>query len=84
MQGIYNFLYIHRKTTDLRHPEKDLIFDTEYNPSYKWGRRITAPANNIQKKIAWYFAADKVFFQDNTVGEIVRNFIMWSEQAGNI
>ena len=84
MTGKYNFLYIHRKTTELRHPEKDLIFDTEYNPAYNWGRRITAPANNLQKKIAWYFAADKVFFQDNTVGEIVRNFIMWSDQAGNI
>lgn len=75
----YNFLYIHRKTTELKHPEKDLIFDTEYSAAYNYGRRITNPVNKIQQKISWYFAADKVFYQDNEVGEIVRNYVNWSK-----
>ena len=75
----YNFIFIHEKTTELKQPEKDLIFDTEYNPLYNYGRKITSPSNKIQQKIATYFVADKVFYQDNTVGEIVRNYFEWSK-----
>lgn len=78
MKGHYNFLFIHKKTTELKEPENDLIFDTEYNPLSNFGRKITKPATKIQQKIAWYFAADKVFYQDNMTGEIVRNYVMWS------
>lgn len=75
----YNFIFIHEKTTELKHPEKDLIFDTEYNPLYNYGRKLTTPANKIQKKIAEYFVNDKVFYQDNVVGEVVRNYFEWSK-----
>lgn len=84
MKDRYNFLYIHRKTTELKRPDRDIIFDTEYNPLMTYGRRITNPATPIQKKIAWYFIADKVFYQDNAVGEIVRNYILWSQKTNII
>ncbi|MBQ1573919.1 MAG: phage DNA encapsidation protein [Clostridiales bacterium] len=77
MQGPHNFTYIHKKTTELQDPEHDLVFDTQENSLYSYGRRMTAPANGIQQKIAWYFKADKVFYQDNLTGEIVRNYIEW-------
>ena len=81
MFGRYNFLFIHKKTTELQHPDKELIFDMEMNPLYNFGRKITTPANNIQKKILWYFRNDKVFYQDNFTGEVVRNYIEWSNKA---
>jgi hypothetical protein len=79
MNKEYNFLFIHKKTTELKDPKKDLIFDTEYSPLSNYGRKLTKPANQIQSRIAWYFNADKVFYQDNMTGEIVRNYIMWSK-----
>jgi hypothetical protein len=75
----YNFLFIHRKTTELKNTKKDLIYDTNYNPLHNYGRKITNPVNKVQDKISWYFAADKVFYQDNLVGEVVRNYINWSK-----
>lgn len=78
MNGRKNYTYIHRKTTPLKDPDHDLIYDTEYNSLFNFGRRLTKPATNIQKKIKWYFDADKVFYQDNEVGEIVRNYSIWS------
>ena len=39
------------------------------------------PINDVERKIASFFAADKVFYQDNTVGEIVRNYIMWCQKG---
>lgn len=78
MFGKYNFTFVHRKTTELQNPDKELIFDMECNPLYNYGRSITKAANNIQQKIMWYFKADKVFYQDNEVGDLVRNYIEWS------
>ena len=77
----YNFVYIHKKTTELKSPDKDLIFDCEHNPLYNYSRCITTAMNDIQRKIAWYFKADKVFYQDNLTGEIVRNYIEWSQKS---
>lgn len=80
MQGKHNFTFIHKKTTELQNPERDLIFDTEENSLYSYGRNITRAANTIQQKIGWYFKADKVFYQDNLTGEVVRNYIDWCNQ----
>lgn len=81
MQGQYNFTFIHLKTTPLKDPNHELIYDTEYNALFNYGRRITSAANKVQQKIQWYYKNDKVFYQDNTVGEIVRNYLGWSKNA---
>ena len=31
----------------------------------------------VEKHIAEYYKSDKVFYQDNEVGEIVRNYLLW-------
>ena len=71
------FTFIHRKTTELQDPEHDIIFTPEYNSRPNYNRRITHPTNNITKKISHTFNDDSVFYQDNEVGEIVRNYIHW-------
>lgn len=76
-QGRSNYIYIHLKTTPIQNPDHDLIYTTEYDPRPNYRRIITSPVDNIDKRIASYFKADKVFFQDNEVGEIVRNYLMW-------
>ena len=79
MCGHNNFIFCHKKTTEIKDPEKFLIFDLEHKPEYNYGRKLRSPANKIQQRIGWYFKADKVFYQDNVTGEIVRNYIEWSE-----
>lgn len=71
------FTFIHRKTTALQDPETDIIFSPEYSPRPNWYRKITKPQTPAGKKIAEFYAKDKVFFQDNEVGEIVRSYLMW-------
>lgn len=72
-----NFIFIHRKTTDLQFPEKDLIYSPDFSPLPNWKRKITKPTSNIERKIAEYFIKDKIFYADNEVGEIVRNYLIW-------
>lgn len=72
------FTFVHRKTTPLKDTTNDLIYDTEYNERPNYARRLTRPVTDLQKRIYYFFTAEKVFYQDNEVGEIVRNYINWS------
>lgn len=71
------FTYIHRKTSPIKDENNDLVYSTEYNPRENWKRNITKPLTNIERKIVVFFQKDKVFYQDNEVGEIVRNYLQW-------
>ncbi len=76
-----NFIFIHRKTTELKYPDRDLIYTPDFDPRPNWRRKITTPILPIEQKIAGLFKADKVFYQDNEVGEIVRNYLLWCKGA---
>ena len=71
------FTYIHRKTTPLRDLKNDIIFSTEQSHKPNWFRRLGNPRNEIERKLYSYFKQEKVFYQDNEVGEIVRNYLLW-------
>ena len=71
------FTYIHRKTGEIRHPDSDIVFSSKYDPRPNHIRNIRKPYNNMGRKILSFFHDDQVFYQDNDVGEIVRNYIMF-------
>lgn len=71
------FTFIHRKTTPLKDTDNDLIYTTDYSPRPNYRRKITKPTSSMEKRIAEHFMKDKVFFSDNEVGEIVRNYLIW-------
>lgn len=71
------FTYIHRKTTELKTPDSDLIYSPEYDARPNWKRKITKPVSLLEKKIASFYVNEKIFYQDNEIGEIVRNYLMW-------
>lgn len=69
------FIYIHVKTTELKDPDNDLIYTLDYNPAMNYSRNIFQPINKVQKRIEWFFKTDRVYYQDNNVGDAVSNFI---------
>ena len=71
------FTFVHRKTSELKDTDNDLIYTTKYSPRPNYRRKITKPLTELEKKIASHFVADKVFYSDNEVGEIVRNYLLW-------
>lgn len=76
------FTFIHRKTTPLNY-EKDFIYTTEYSPRMNVKRNITKPRTQIEKKIAEYYLRDKIFYANNDIGEIVRNYLIWCGKGVN-
>lgn len=73
-----SFIYIHNKTTELKEPDDDIVFtlDVVEKPNYFVGFNST---NKAVKKIASYFREHLVFYQNNEVGEIVKNYIIDSK-----
>lgn len=76
------FIFIHRKTSELKTPDTDLIYSLDYDPRPNWRRRINRPMLPVEKRIWSLFLADKVYYQDNQTGEIVRNYINVCEDVG--
>lgn len=72
--GLYT--YIHRKTTEIKN-KKDILFTTKVDASPYHYRRITNPTNEKTKLILSLIKGEKVFFQDNSVGNMVSNYLLW-------
>lgn len=71
------FTFIHRKTTPIKDEERDFLYTTEFSPRHNIVRKLTKPTTDIEKKIASFYKKDKVFYADNEIGEIVRNYLLW-------
>lgn len=82
--GNENFTYIHMKTTPIKDTENSLIYSLEMNGKPNYKRKLISNASYIEQQVARYFATDKVFYQDNEVGEIVRNYLITSAKTNII
>lgn len=71
------FTYIHRKTTPIKEDGYSIVYSEESSPLPNHRKKITKPMSDVEKTIVSFFNRDKVFYQDNQVGEIVRNYIAW-------
>ena len=67
-------------TSLIRHPEVDVVFSVEYDPRPNHIRNIRKSTEDVAKKIYKFFRDDQVFYQDNDVGEIVRNYLMFCQK----
>lgn len=76
-QGSNRFTYIHRKTTPLQKPDKDLIYSDRYDVRPNWHRNIRKANTPVDNKVGMFFREDRVFYQDNSVGEVVRAYLEW-------
>lgn len=73
------FIFIHRKTTPIKKPDEDIVYTTR--PSEKWNYRmcLTKQTDRFSRVIIEFFRENRVFYADNEVGEIVRNYLIWSD-----
>lgn len=79
--GEQNFTYIHAKTTPIKDDDNSLIYSLEMNGKPNYKRKLFSTATPLEAKVARYFATDKVFYQNNEIGEIVRNYLITSAKT---
>lgn len=78
--GIVEFLYFHVKTTELQDPDHDLIYALERDPRPNWRVNLAKPYYPVEKKIANFFVANRVYYQDNSVGNAIENYLKQAKQ----
>lgn len=69
------FTYIHIKTSEIKDFNKDLIYTLEFNYQLNYNRNIYKPISKLQEKILWFFKTDRVFYQNNEVGDSINNYL---------
>ena len=82
--GVNNFIYIHNKTTPIKDTDNSLIYSLQMNGKPNYKRKLLSNASYVEQQITKYFATDKVFYQNNEIGEIVRNYLMASSRSNII
>ena len=76
------FIYIQRKTSELHIENDKICFSLDVHPEINFFTKILHPERNIPllKIIAQCFINNKVFYQNDEIGEICRSYIIESEQ----
>lgn len=74
LDGVY-FIYVHNKTTPIKNPHEQLIYSLDFNPELNYNRSIYKPINKVQQRILWFFANDRVYYQNNEVGDAISNYL---------
>ena len=72
---IYTFM--HPKTTDIKYPDRDIVFTTDADQRINYFGNLLRPANNAARKILYFFRNNKVFYSSNEIGEIVAQYLIW-------
>lgn len=75
------FTFIHRKTTEIKDNGTSIVYQQDYDVRRNYKRKITKPTLPVENKIIEFFRNEKVFYQDNEVGEIVRNYLIWCTKS---
>lgn len=79
--GEASFTFVHEKTTPIKDTDNDLIYTFDYVPRMNYNRNIYNPINKLQQKVLWFFDKDRVYYQDNTVGDAISNYLKTCRQS---
>ena len=69
--------YIHRKTTPIKEDNQNMVYTPEHDIRPWYARRINKPSNRIMELILKLFVMEKIYYQDNEVGESIHHYIDW-------
>ena len=78
----FDFIFIHNKTTPIQRPNQDLIYSLDYHAGNNYNRNVYKPRFEFEKKIAFMFSHDMVYYQDNEVGDAVNNYLKICRNGG--
>lgn len=73
------FLHIHRKTTPIKNPDTDIIYADKPDQRWNWKMCLTKQTDKVSLTVVKMFKENRVFYSDNEVGEIMRNYLIWSD-----
>lgn len=81
----YHFIYLHKKTTPIKDDDK-MIYNLTPSPKLNHAVSLKGPIyrNKISEAIGKLFKEGQVYFQDNTIGELIRNYEELAQASKNM
>lgn len=74
------FIFYHYKTTEIKDTENSLIYSLNNNVKLNYRKNIIRGIGKLENKINYLVAMNKVFYQNNEIGELIHNYNL---QANN-
>lgn len=73
------FVFLHRKTTPIKNEDSDLIYCQKATTGANRKVGISSHKDKISRFIVRCLKESRVFYSENEIGEIFRNYIMWAD-----
>ena len=72
------FIFLHRKTTPVKY-DSDIVYTTR--PDERWNYRmcLTKHSDKLSLFILRCIRENRIFYSTNEIGEVFRNYVMWSD-----
>lgn len=78
-------IHAHKKTTPIRHPEKDIVYDCEYTGTERNIIKNIFNDNNVfSARILEIIKNKDIYYSDNFTGEVMRNWLHDNIEMKNI
>lgn len=77
------FVFIHPKTTPIKDEDEKIIYSLTPSPLFNYTIRLDRNSQNkITTIISKLFSTNQFYYSDNDTGEIVRNYVSFSQKVG--
>ena len=73
------YIFIHEKTTPVQDEENDIIYTDKADTRWNHMMCLTKQRDKFSTFILQCLRENKIFYSTNEVGEIVRNYVLWSD-----
>lgn len=73
------FIFLHRKTTPIKDETEDIVYTTKPDERWNFRMALTKHSDKLSLFILKCVRENRVFYSTNEIGEVFRNYIMWSD-----
>lgn len=76
------FIFFHRRTSEIK--ENEIVYSLQDVPYKNYHKLMLNGYRKIDLKISSLFKSNKVFYQSNEIGEIIKNYLLQTTRFYNI
>lgn len=73
------YIFLHAKTTPIKDPDNDIVYTTKHSIRWNYRVALTKHTDKLSLFIQKCLRENRIFYSTNEVGEIFRNYVMWSD-----
>lgn len=73
------FIFIHKKTTPIKDDTQDIVYTTYASEKWNYRMALTKHNDKLTMFILKCLRENRIFYSTNEVGEVFRNYVMWSD-----